>query len=123
MSTTLVPILPSGHHWVTCDKYADPETSRYRHVVRRGGITTGCGATASAPDVWEPVGARSRKPYCQHCIRSVTGLMTGDRVRVTSGRYAGRVGTFLGGRDIVLDAHGRAGTRMVRAEAEFIGRP
>lgn len=137
--------LPSGvrlrpeDHWVTCDRYADPETSRYRHVVRRGGLTTACGATASAPDVWEPVGLRRmRRPYCPRCVRAVGGLIVGDRVRVLSGRWAGRVGTYVGEHTnpggvrqqgqsypiVDLDAAGRAPARRVRVLAvEYIHTP
>ena len=54
--------------WVGCDRY----TSSYDvvgvvHLVRDGGITTLCNATASSPDVWERRRYRHR-PKCPKCL-------------------------------------------------------
>lgn len=50
--------------WVSCSKEASWSVAEARHLVRRGGITTVCGATASTPDVWR---GNTTKPECRIC--------------------------------------------------------
>jgi hypothetical protein len=65
-AAALPPVrLPADQQWVTCTRYDDYMTSLARHIVRRGHLTTVCGASASVPDVWRP---NTTKPRCTQCV-------------------------------------------------------
>lgn len=59
---------PKGMAWVSCDRYASATEWRTQHLVRVGGLTTLCGSTASAPDVWERTSTTRRRPKCAKCL-------------------------------------------------------
>lgn len=52
--------------WVSCSADADWSTSRSRHIIRKGGITTACGATSLDPETWVP---NTKKVRCVACLQ------------------------------------------------------
>lgn len=69
---TLLAALPAARParlvWVGCDRYSSShEVIAHVHLVREGGISTLCNATASSPEVWERRRYRHR-PKCPKCL-------------------------------------------------------
>lgn len=60
----------SEYRWMTCSKDADWATSRYRHLIVPGRLTTVCNASASHADIWR---TNFSKPNCPECSKSELG--------------------------------------------------
>lgn len=60
-----VRLLPDDR-WVACSKAEFGPVGENRHIVRVGGLTTVCGASATHPDIWR---GNSTKPRCPACLR------------------------------------------------------
>lgn len=75
--------------WVSVGRDVDVVTSRHRHLVRRGALTSACGSSASAPEVWEP---NTRKLRCPQCLARAEEKRQQHRLRL--GRKPGGSRTF-----------------------------
>ena len=60
------PVLRGDDRWAACSAQEFGPVGEHRHIVRRGGLTTVCGASASHPDVWR---GNTRKPRCRDCVQ------------------------------------------------------
>lgn len=59
---------PAAHeddHWAACSEREFGPIGAQRHLVRKGAMTTVCGATATHPDIWR---GNSTKPCCSECL-------------------------------------------------------
>ena len=57
--------LAPEYHWVSVSVREIGPVGYDRHIIRKGAITTACGATASSSDVWQP---NKSKPRCRNCV-------------------------------------------------------
>lgn len=57
--------LVNGYKWATCSFEMQPVTNMHHHIVRKGGLNTLCGHSATHPEIWR---ANKRKPECQECL-------------------------------------------------------
>ena len=58
--------LKADDRWVSVSVREIGPIGYHRHIVRKGGLTTVCGATASSPDVWR---GNSSKPRWGKCVQ------------------------------------------------------
>lgn len=56
--------LVTPDRWVACSAREFGPVGTYRHIVRTGGLTTVCGATATVAAIWR---GNTTKPRCKQC--------------------------------------------------------
>lgn len=61
----------SNDRWATVSSREFPATGQYRHIVRRGGVTSACGTTGLPATVWR---LNRTKPECPSCVAAVQRL-------------------------------------------------
>ena len=62
-----MPKVYDPDRWVACSKAEYGHSGEESHLLGRGGLTTRCGITASAPEVWR---TNSTKHKCLGCQAS-----------------------------------------------------
>jgi hypothetical protein len=56
--------------WVSCSARELGPVGHNRHIIRKDGLVTVCGASASIPEVWRQNVA---KPRCEQCVKKYVG--------------------------------------------------
>lgn len=59
------------YHWVACSAREFPASGRVRHIVRKGGLDTLCGHSASYPEIWR---GNKTKPDCIYCLEQAQSV-------------------------------------------------
>lgn len=66
-------IIDPTYKWGTCGKDLSWSASQYRHIVRKGGLDTLCGNSASHAEIWRD---DKRKPVCIVCVNQAQTVGT-----------------------------------------------